>query len=181
LLSSFKHSGVPEDSKSQLFQVLGFTPTLGQSRGATPWLTLGSMLTRHYVHLYRDWNFNLLRLVFNHLFTTFLNPLVNNSLSSYSNSLSKVAFNFSMDFGGWPSHSTTVMSRIQKIRVFTTSSQMFLLSQCSSTSPPPFIQILWGFLLIICLALVLESLSFFTILWVALATFSHFTKSIDAY
>jgi hypothetical protein len=35
LLSSSEHSGVPEDSKSQLFQVLGFTPTLGQSRGAT--------------------------------------------------------------------------------------------------------------------------------------------------
>ncbi len=35
LLSSSKHSGVPEDSQSQLFQVLGFTPTLGQSRGAT--------------------------------------------------------------------------------------------------------------------------------------------------
>ncbi len=34
-LSSSKHSGVPEDSKTQLFQVLGFTPTLGQSRGAT--------------------------------------------------------------------------------------------------------------------------------------------------
>jgi len=35
LLSSSKHSGVPEDPKSQLFQVLGFTPTLGQSRVAT--------------------------------------------------------------------------------------------------------------------------------------------------
>jgi hypothetical protein len=35
LLSSSEHSGVPEDSKSQLLQVLGFTPTLGQSRGAT--------------------------------------------------------------------------------------------------------------------------------------------------
>ncbi len=35
LLSSSEHSGVPEDSKSQLFQVLGFTPTLGQSRVAT--------------------------------------------------------------------------------------------------------------------------------------------------
>ncbi len=33
-LSSSKHSGVPEDSNSRLFQVLGFTPTLGQSRGA---------------------------------------------------------------------------------------------------------------------------------------------------
>jgi len=28
LLSSSKHSGVPEDSKSPLFQVLGFTPHL---------------------------------------------------------------------------------------------------------------------------------------------------------
>jgi hypothetical protein len=36
LLSSSEHSGVPEDSKSSLFfQVLGFTPTLGQSRVAT--------------------------------------------------------------------------------------------------------------------------------------------------
>jgi hypothetical protein len=35
LLSSSEHSGVPEDSKSQLFQVLGFTPTLGQSGVAT--------------------------------------------------------------------------------------------------------------------------------------------------
>jgi hypothetical protein len=35
LLSNSGHSGVPKDSKSQLFQVLGFTPTLGQSRGAT--------------------------------------------------------------------------------------------------------------------------------------------------
>jgi hypothetical protein len=35
LLSSSEHSGVPEDSNSRLFQVLGFTPTLGQSRGAT--------------------------------------------------------------------------------------------------------------------------------------------------
>ncbi len=34
-MASSKHSGVLEDSNSQLFQVLGFTPTLGQSRGAT--------------------------------------------------------------------------------------------------------------------------------------------------
>jgi hypothetical protein len=40
LLSSSKHSGVPEDSKSSLFfQVLGFTPTLGQSRVATTYNT----------------------------------------------------------------------------------------------------------------------------------------------
>jgi hypothetical protein len=35
LLSSSEHSGVPEDSKSPLFQVLGFTPTLDQVRVAT--------------------------------------------------------------------------------------------------------------------------------------------------
>jgi hypothetical protein len=34
-MSSSEHSGVSEDSNSRLFQVLGFTPTLGQSRGAT--------------------------------------------------------------------------------------------------------------------------------------------------
>ncbi len=41
LLSSSEHSGVPEDSNSRLFQMLGFTPTLGQSRGATKnvWFT----------------------------------------------------------------------------------------------------------------------------------------------
>jgi hypothetical protein len=35
---SSKHSGVPEDSKSPTFQVLGFTPTLGQVRVATKML-----------------------------------------------------------------------------------------------------------------------------------------------
>jgi hypothetical protein len=35
LLSSSEHSGVPEDSNPHFFQVLGFTPTLGQSRVAT--------------------------------------------------------------------------------------------------------------------------------------------------
>ncbi len=35
LLSSSKHSGIPEDSKSSLFPSVGFTPTLGQSRVAT--------------------------------------------------------------------------------------------------------------------------------------------------
>jgi hypothetical protein len=34
-MSSSEHSGVPEDSKSPLFQVLGFTPTLDQVRVAT--------------------------------------------------------------------------------------------------------------------------------------------------
>jgi hypothetical protein len=65
LLLSFKHSGVPEDYNSRLFQVLGFTPTLGQSRGATPtleawtlvlgpmavvWLLLGSQLIWTDIH-----------------------------------------------------------------------------------------------------------------------------------
>jgi hypothetical protein len=35
LLSNLKHSGVPEDSKSPTLEVLGFTPTLGQSGVAT--------------------------------------------------------------------------------------------------------------------------------------------------
>jgi hypothetical protein len=35
LLSNSKHSGVPEDSKSPTLEVLGFTPTLGQSGVAT--------------------------------------------------------------------------------------------------------------------------------------------------
>jgi hypothetical protein len=35
LLSSSEHSGVPENSKSPTLQVLGFTPTLGQSGVAT--------------------------------------------------------------------------------------------------------------------------------------------------
>ncbi len=35
LLSNSKHSGAPEDSKSPTLEVLGFTPTLGQSGVAT--------------------------------------------------------------------------------------------------------------------------------------------------
>jgi hypothetical protein len=35
LMSNSKHSGVPEDSKSPTLEVLGFTPTLGQSGVAT--------------------------------------------------------------------------------------------------------------------------------------------------
>ncbi len=41
LLSNSKHSGVPEDSKSPTLEVLGFTPTLGQSGVATGVLELG--------------------------------------------------------------------------------------------------------------------------------------------
>jgi hypothetical protein len=35
LLSNSKHSEVPDDSKSPILEVLGFTPTLGQSGVAT--------------------------------------------------------------------------------------------------------------------------------------------------
>jgi hypothetical protein len=35
LLSNSKHSGVPEDSKCPTLEMLGFTPTLGQSGVAT--------------------------------------------------------------------------------------------------------------------------------------------------
>jgi hypothetical protein len=37
LLLNSKHLGVPEDSKSPTLEVLGFTPTLGQSGVATVW------------------------------------------------------------------------------------------------------------------------------------------------
>ncbi len=43
LLSNSKHSGVPEDSKSPTLEVLGFTPTFGQSGVATlPLSSVGS-------------------------------------------------------------------------------------------------------------------------------------------
>jgi hypothetical protein len=44
-LSSFEHSGVPEDFKSPLFQVLGFTPTLDQVKVATARAIGGSIQT----------------------------------------------------------------------------------------------------------------------------------------
>jgi Na+-translocating ferredoxin:NAD+ oxidoreductase RnfE subunit len=46
LLSSSEHSGVPKDSKSPLFQVLGFIPTLDQVRVAThsDWLQMTRFL-----------------------------------------------------------------------------------------------------------------------------------------
>jgi hypothetical protein len=43
LLSSSKHSGVPEDSKSPTLEVLGFTPTLGQSGVATESMPMETM------------------------------------------------------------------------------------------------------------------------------------------
>jgi hypothetical protein len=54
LLSSSKHSGVPKDSKSELFQVLGFTLTLGQSRGATEFLD--PMSFNPYNHFLNIWD-----------------------------------------------------------------------------------------------------------------------------
>ncbi len=45
LLLNSKHSGVPEDSKSPTLEVLGFTPTFGQSGVATFSIFLEELLT----------------------------------------------------------------------------------------------------------------------------------------
>ncbi len=50
--SSSELSGVPEDSNPNFFQVLGFTPTLGQSRVATSnYLTPCTNKTKHSKYL----------------------------------------------------------------------------------------------------------------------------------
>jgi hypothetical protein len=49
LLLSSKHSGVQEDSKSPTLEVLGFTPTLGQSGVATARTSHGQLWT-HKTH-----------------------------------------------------------------------------------------------------------------------------------
>jgi hypothetical protein len=56
LLSSSKHSGVPEDSKSPTLEVLGFTPTLGQSGVATP------LFRRESTSLFEEVTFLLMEL-----------------------------------------------------------------------------------------------------------------------
>jgi hypothetical protein len=48
LLSNPKHLGVPEDSKSPTLEVLGFTPTLGQSGVATKQLCTHTWLRIRY-------------------------------------------------------------------------------------------------------------------------------------
>jgi hypothetical protein len=45
--SSSELSGVPEDSNPNFFQVLGFTPTLGQSRVATITIAIAQVHARH--------------------------------------------------------------------------------------------------------------------------------------
>jgi hypothetical protein len=52
LLLSSKHSGVPEDSKSPTLEVLGFTPTLGQSGVATHMFFLGILFNYKGVSWY---------------------------------------------------------------------------------------------------------------------------------
>jgi hypothetical protein len=53
LLSSSKHSGVSKDSKSPTLEVLGFTPTLGQSGVATN--NVACVKTAHlHAHLDED-------------------------------------------------------------------------------------------------------------------------------
>jgi hypothetical protein len=46
-LSNSKHSGVPKDSKSPTLEVLGFTPTLGQSGVATETIHQERHLKQH--------------------------------------------------------------------------------------------------------------------------------------
>ncbi len=70
MLSNSKHSGVPEDSKSPTLEVLGFTPTLGQSGVATmgyttmglplPWFAVqlpGCLVGRPMAHVYYGLNY----------------------------------------------------------------------------------------------------------------------------
>jgi hypothetical protein len=112
LLSSSEHLGVPEDSNSQLFQVLGFTPTLGQSRGATSAMYCKSMAlysyfgSRVYIHLESLWaakkksmsKFQILQC------KKVCNPWVSNTLTVYLNFLPLLDFFlecfFQVFFGG---------------------------------------------------------------------------------
>ncbi len=141
----------------------------------------GSILIDKFVFPSKNLVFNSFFSIFSHLFTMFLNPIVEISLSSCSNSLSKVAHNFSKEFGAWPSHDRTLASSIWGINVFTASSQIFLPSQHPAISPPTFILILWGFLPITYYTWLIKSFSFFTTLRVALATLFDFTNGIGAY
>jgi hypothetical protein len=64
LLSNSKHSGVPEDSKSPTLEVLGFTPTLGQSGVATQdmglYISIFNLLPRYLTFFSAFKNFKLL-------------------------------------------------------------------------------------------------------------------------
>jgi hypothetical protein len=51
LLSNSKHSGIPKDSKSPTLEVLGFTPTLGQSGVATLLALLSLALVSLTIHI----------------------------------------------------------------------------------------------------------------------------------
>jgi hypothetical protein len=55
LLSSSKHSGVPEDSKSPTLEVLGFTPTLGQSGVATLEVLWIRTIPQFFFHYFYFW------------------------------------------------------------------------------------------------------------------------------
>lgn len=76
------------------------------------------ILIEQFVFPSKNLVFNFFFSIFSHLFTMFLNPIVEISLSSYSNSLSKGARNFSKEFGVWPSHDRTLTSSIWGINVF---------------------------------------------------------------
>ncbi len=138
------------------------------------------MFTWHLVLPPKHITFNLQHSVFNHLFTTFLNLTIVSSLFIHSNSLSKNTFNLFKDEGSWPSHCKTLMSKILGIKVLTTSSHAFFPTHHLSTSPPAFLLILWGFLPATYLTSLATSLSFFTILLVALITLFDLTNGTIA-
>ncbi len=133
------------------------------------------MLIGHFVLLAKNLLFNLLVPILNcDLFTTFLNPIVENSLSTYSNSLSKVALNFFNDSGKWPSQGRTLMSKIRKIKVLTTSSHEFFQSHCPWMSPPTHILVWWGYCPFDSFASLFASSSFLDVFQTILTSLSNF-------
>ncbi len=116
--------------------------------------------------------------IFHHLFTTFFNPTIDNSWSTYYNFESKNALNFSKDSILCPSQSMTLIFNIWRIKVVVVSSQTFFSSHPQVMSPlPSLIFILWGFCPKIYLALEVTSFIFFHVLQIALAMLSSFTST----
>ncbi len=138
---------------------------------------VGSMLIKQSHCPPMNLAFNLFLFVFNHLFTTFKNLTLDNSLFSYSKPLYKIVFNFFKDSRLWPSYYKMVMFNMWGIRVCIDSSQIFWLIHPPSMSPPTLTLILWGFWPIAYLASNATSLSFFIVCHIALVTLSSFIKS----
>ncbi len=98
-------------------------------------------------------------------------------MSNYSNSLSKLTFNFSKDFWLCPSHFTTLTSSIRGINFLIVSSQTLFPSQPPPISPPCFTLILWGFYLVVTHFFYSSSLYFFHVLRTTLVMLSTFTST----